>query len=205
MRTFARWLMVMTIPTLLAACGQDDRRDFESPQTTSGAAGVPPATLPEAAPAPGTRETPTIDPPAPPVSPYDQEDLAQLPPLSDIADGNQRLLETARRAMIQARTELAGRNYTMVTEHVDVAMDALRQARRNAPQGTEQARAIDQALAFLDTEMPGTPARATELIQAIATARGPIPGGPVAQAEPAPVPPQQAPAEQPQTGEMQNL
>ncbi len=185
----ARYLLaLLTLTSLLAGCARKAAAPGdESPPEAAAPAQAPtaPAAAAPVAAAPG----------------YEEEDLAKLPPLESIADEGQKLLETARRALIQGRAHLEEQQHALVAEDVDVALAALERAQAVLPPASDALTRSGAVQARLRREIPGTKPDFDGLISELAAARGPLAAVPSAAPmpgeslgptpEPAPAPPTQ--------------
>lgn len=179
MTKFARWLLACLPVVLLAACARPER-DFESapppdPDAASAAADAAPAPADESAPGPAAE--PAAD------SAWDGTDLASLPPVDSLIEP-QLSIELGRRALLQAKDELAAQEFSKVAESVDVAKQALGRIKAaEAADGT----VLANVTASLARIMPATPAEFDVLISSLVTARGPVLAATPAEPVPAPV------------------
>lgn len=189
MRNVRYLLALLTLTWLPAGCA----RQAAEP----GGESPPEAAAPAQAPTAPTEAAPSVAAPG-----YEEEDLAKLPPLESLADEGQKLLETARRALIQGRAHLEEQQHALVAEDVDVALAALDKAQTVLPPGSDALTRSAAAQARLRREIPGTKADFDGLISDLAAARGPLAAAPAA--APAPMPgeslePTPAPAPAPPT------
>ncbi|MCC7491597.1 MAG: hypothetical protein IT204_04585 [Fimbriimonadaceae bacterium] len=210
-----RWTGLLAIAGMWALAGCGQLPEVEDAPTPPPVASAPPVAAPAAAPtdsaatasapaaapaatAPAAASAPAVAPPAPVAAPAaTDEDLATLPPLESVSDPLQRDFETARRALLQARGELAAKQFARLAEDVDVARAALERAVPQLPAGGVPAAAGATALATLRRENPGTPEAFAALLAQVAEARGPLGFG---YTHPAPALPTPAPATVPAPG-----
>lgn len=167
MSKLARRLVVLLPLLMLAGCAKPEREFEEAPPpdphaaSTSDAASLT-AQDGEATPAPAAE--PAAD------SAWDGTDLAALPEV-DVLTEPQLSIELGRRALLQARDELAAQEYAKVAESVDVAKAALARVK---PADAADGEALATVTGSLARILPGTAAEFEQLVASLAKARGPV-------------------------------
>lgn len=169
MRIHVRWA-VLGLLVLLAACAEKHPIETNTQQGPQAAAKPAPAAT--SSPAAATNGGTTT----PPLSAADAEDdLAKLPPLDTIGDARQRQLETARRALVKAKADLAAQSHAQVAEDAQVAQTALRGVQGQLAADSQPAKLVAEVLEHLDRELPSTVDDAGALAEKVRQARGPLP------------------------------